>query len=154
MSELLLLVVIDECHRGHRFPKLPDHPKKDGQARCPHCLAIGLDAERGRPYKVLARQAFSQDGIDRVEWVTALFRRCEDQQRELRRLNAVIAERDAAIAKRAAERAAYMGGPVYPPLVGKFFEEYCRDANRSRLNGIEVAAIQVFADWLERRSPS
>lgn len=39
-------VVIDTCDSGHRFAKLSDHPMRDGKARCPHCLAIGLDAAR------------------------------------------------------------------------------------------------------------
>lgn len=34
--------VIDMCDQGHRFAKLPDHPKMAGRARCPHCLAIGI----------------------------------------------------------------------------------------------------------------
>jgi len=36
-------VVIDRCDHNHVFAKLPDHPVKDGRARCPHCLVIGLD---------------------------------------------------------------------------------------------------------------
>ena len=40
------LPVIDTCAFGHKFAKLSDHPKKDGKARCPHCLAIGLDVAR------------------------------------------------------------------------------------------------------------
>ena len=40
-------VTIDMCAECFtKFPKLPDHPKRDGIARCPHCLAKGLDAER------------------------------------------------------------------------------------------------------------
>lgn len=37
---------IDTCDRGHRFAKLSDHPEKDALARCPHCMAIGLDRAR------------------------------------------------------------------------------------------------------------
>lgn len=37
---------IDTCDLGHKFAKLADHPKKDGVARCPHCMATGLDSER------------------------------------------------------------------------------------------------------------
>ena len=46
-SKLVLEVatsVIDTCDQGHKFAKLPDHPRRDGLARCPHCMAIGLDA--------------------------------------------------------------------------------------------------------------
>ena len=35
--------VIDTCEMGHQFAKLPDHPRRDGAARCPHCMAEGLD---------------------------------------------------------------------------------------------------------------
>lgn len=35
---------IETCDYGHRFGFLPDHPRKDGLKRCPHCMAIGLDA--------------------------------------------------------------------------------------------------------------
>jgi hypothetical protein len=38
--------VVDTCDLGHKFAKLPDHPYKDGIARCPHCMAIGLDSAR------------------------------------------------------------------------------------------------------------
>lgn len=37
-------MVVDQCEQGHKFAKLPDHPKRDGIARCPHCLAIGREA--------------------------------------------------------------------------------------------------------------
>lgn len=48
IAEALALpdVLIDECEHGHKFAKLVDHPKRDGMPRCPHCLAIGLDAMR------------------------------------------------------------------------------------------------------------
>lgn len=36
--------VISMCGEGgHKFVTLPDHPTKDGKARCPYCTAIGLD---------------------------------------------------------------------------------------------------------------
>lgn len=36
--------IVDTCELGHKFGKLPDHPKdKDGHVRCPHCLVQGLD---------------------------------------------------------------------------------------------------------------
>lgn len=38
--------LIDECDYGHMFAKLPDHPTRNGLARCPHCMAQGLDAAR------------------------------------------------------------------------------------------------------------
>jgi len=38
--------IIDTCDFGHKFAKLPDHPLRDGKARCPHCLASGLDGAR------------------------------------------------------------------------------------------------------------
>jgi hypothetical protein len=41
-----LLPVIDECEHHHKFAKLPGHPMRDGLARCPHCMAQGLDAAR------------------------------------------------------------------------------------------------------------
>lgn len=37
---------IDTCDFGHRFAKLQDHPTKDGKARCPHCMAVGLELAR------------------------------------------------------------------------------------------------------------
>lgn len=37
-------VTIDTCDHGHNFAKLPDHPVKDGKARCPYCLSVGFDA--------------------------------------------------------------------------------------------------------------
>lgn len=40
------VAVIDTCDLGHRFAKLPDHPKNNGMARCPHCMALGLDLLR------------------------------------------------------------------------------------------------------------
>lgn len=43
---LIAQAVIETCDFGHKFAKLPDHPKKDGLARCPHCMASGLDAVR------------------------------------------------------------------------------------------------------------
>lgn len=43
-SEMGLKVAIDTCDFGHKFAKLPDHPKNsDGYPRCPHCMADGLD---------------------------------------------------------------------------------------------------------------
>jgi hypothetical protein len=37
-------LVIETCSQGHKFGKLmPDHPLKDGKARCPICMAEGLD---------------------------------------------------------------------------------------------------------------
>lgn len=36
--------VIDECDFGHKFAKLPDHPMRNGLARCPRCMGEGLDA--------------------------------------------------------------------------------------------------------------
>lgn len=39
--------VIEMCDEGqHTFVKLPDHPTRNGHARCPHCMAIGLDKLR------------------------------------------------------------------------------------------------------------
>ena len=40
---------IDACDQGHRFAPLPDHPRKDGMTRCPHCMASGIDAARSAP---------------------------------------------------------------------------------------------------------
>ena len=53
---------IDECHSGHRFAKLADHPTKDGLARCPHCLAIGLDASRAIPVQAEPAAQVIQEG--------------------------------------------------------------------------------------------
>jgi len=36
-------LLIDTCDFGHKFAKLSDHPMRDGNPRCPHCMAIGLD---------------------------------------------------------------------------------------------------------------
>lgn len=38
--------LIETCDQGHKFIKLPDHPKHDGMARCPYCMATELDAAR------------------------------------------------------------------------------------------------------------
>lgn len=37
-------VIIDVCDYGHRFPRLPDHPTKQGKALCPYCMAASLKA--------------------------------------------------------------------------------------------------------------
>lgn len=39
-------LLIDMCDHGHKFGKLDDHPTRDGKARCPYCMAIGLDKAR------------------------------------------------------------------------------------------------------------
>ena len=60
------LPVIETCDRGHRFGFLPDHPRDSGGLkRCPHCLAIGLDAERARVAEL--EQAIR----DASDWVLA-----------------------------------------------------------------------------------
>lgn len=46
LDDLLSSVTIDTCDFGHKFAKLPDHPQKNNQARCPYCMAEGLDALR------------------------------------------------------------------------------------------------------------
>lgn len=39
--------IIEMCDLGHRFAKLPDHPRDGrGLSRCPHCMAQGLDRMR------------------------------------------------------------------------------------------------------------
>lgn len=38
--------LIETCEYGHKFVKLPDHPRTDMGARCPYCMSIGLDAAR------------------------------------------------------------------------------------------------------------
>lgn len=58
---LLSDAVVDTCDQQHKFVKLPDHPTKDGKARCPYCLAIGLDAER-------AEQAFDVNKAEAVDF--------------------------------------------------------------------------------------
>jgi hypothetical protein len=35
--------VKETCENGHDFIKLPNHPTKNGLARCPYCLSIGFD---------------------------------------------------------------------------------------------------------------
>jgi hypothetical protein len=40
----MLNFTTDRCDHGHVFIKLGDHPLRDGSARCPYCMAIGLDA--------------------------------------------------------------------------------------------------------------
>lgn len=47
--------VVEQCEQVHRFIKLPDHPRKDGLSRCPHCMAIGLDAARQELHSVYAK---------------------------------------------------------------------------------------------------
>lgn len=40
-------VVIDTCDFGHKFAKLPDHPKgPHGNWQCPYCMSIGLTKAR------------------------------------------------------------------------------------------------------------
>ena len=66
-------LVIDTCSQGHRFGKLmPGHPLKDGKARCPVCMAEGLDhanaqlAEHGKALMLLenkSRQHHRDTGI-------------------------------------------------------------------------------------------
>jgi len=34
---------IETCPLGHTFAMLPDHPKKNGKARCPHCMALAIE---------------------------------------------------------------------------------------------------------------
>lgn len=41
-----MMPVIDTCDMGHKFAKLTDHPVRNGMARCPICIAKGLDAAR------------------------------------------------------------------------------------------------------------
>lgn len=42
-KEMMALVEFQECHAGHRFALLPDHPKQNGHPpRCPHCMAADL----------------------------------------------------------------------------------------------------------------
>lgn len=38
--------IIETCDHGHKFAYLPDHPRRNGLTRCPHCMAIGLDRLR------------------------------------------------------------------------------------------------------------
>lgn len=38
--------IVDTCDFGHRFAKLPDHPRVDGRPTCPHCARIGIDRMR------------------------------------------------------------------------------------------------------------
>ena len=45
-EELEDFIVFDTCDHGHRFAKMPDHPKRDGIARCPHCLVNGIESAR------------------------------------------------------------------------------------------------------------
>lgn len=40
------LGVEEICRHEHKFTKRPDHPKKDGESRCPHCMAEGLELAR------------------------------------------------------------------------------------------------------------
>lgn len=59
--------VIDMCDQGHKFAKLPDHPMRDGKARCPHCMATGLDAawkELDEIRNELHQQAIEKDLLD------------------------------------------------------------------------------------------
>lgn len=39
-----LVPSIETCDVGHKYAKTKDHPRGvDGNSRCPHCMAIGLD---------------------------------------------------------------------------------------------------------------
>lgn len=39
-------ILIEWCNHGHRFAVTDGHPTRDGGNRCPHCMAIALDAAR------------------------------------------------------------------------------------------------------------
>jgi hypothetical protein len=59
--------VIDMCEMGHRFAKLDDHPTKDGSPRCPHCMALGLDAARAQNERQLAAiLSYIDEGVDEL----------------------------------------------------------------------------------------
>lgn len=42
------------CVKGHSFMMLPDHPVLNGDPRCPHCMAVELDAFLLREKMLLA----------------------------------------------------------------------------------------------------
>lgn len=39
-------ILIERCNHGHRFAVTDGHPTRDGGNRCPHCMAVALDAAR------------------------------------------------------------------------------------------------------------
>lgn len=60
--------VIDTCDQGHKFAKLPDHPKRDGISRCPYCMAIGLDGAR-EEIKRLEQRPLRTTYAETVAWL-------------------------------------------------------------------------------------
>lgn len=59
--------VIDTCDLGHKFAKLGDHPMKDGVARCPICMSVGLDKARLDNEKQLKSiLMFIDEGVDEL----------------------------------------------------------------------------------------
>lgn len=64
--------IIETCEFGHKFAKLPDHPTKDGVARCPHCMAEGLDRIRKRDADILDAANDAVKAIQRSYGYTAI----------------------------------------------------------------------------------
>lgn len=103
-------VAIETCDCCERdFAKLPDHPKKDGLARCPHCMAQGLDASRSSVPTVAPHLAGL---VERLEKQAAVLRQAQiycrsDDQEPFHWQDCVIAltEAIAALAQGARERA-------------------------------------------------
>lgn len=60
-------VVIDTCDHGHKFAKLPDHPRRHDMSRCPYCMSAGLDLAREQKEKQLkAILSFIEEGVDEL----------------------------------------------------------------------------------------
>lgn len=62
--------LIETCDQGHKFIKLPDHPKHDGMARCPYCMATGLDAAR-EEIKQLEQRSPKMTYAEVVAWLAS-----------------------------------------------------------------------------------
>lgn len=62
-----LTIVIDTCDHGHKFAKLPDHPRRHDMSRCPYCMSVGLDLAREQKEKQLkAILSFIEEGVDEL----------------------------------------------------------------------------------------
>ncbi|MEI8186022.1 MAG: hypothetical protein WCG19_04950 [Chlorobiaceae bacterium] len=51
---------LETCLLGHKFLTLPDHPMKDGRARCPHCMAIAIE-KKSDEQSILLDQILDRD---------------------------------------------------------------------------------------------
>lgn len=51
----------DMCKRGHRYARLPDHPKIDGIHVCPHCTASAITDSEGFKFSLDTHEYIALD---------------------------------------------------------------------------------------------